>query len=125
MSAGSVTAYLSPTMARNRAISSGGSGGVEGLAIFIPVTLRLSFPPHRGSAQPVVDGFAEPVIRDRHHGDGARAFAVEGAKITEKMGGGLIDIAPRRQIHDRRGSLHSGHRGGAERQQRLAGLNAV
>ena len=35
MSAAFVTAYLSPTILRNRAISSGGSGGVDDFAIFM------------------------------------------------------------------------------------------
>ena len=51
---------------------------------------------HGGAAQPVVDRLAEPVMRHRHDGDGARASGVEGAKIAEKVGGGLIQIAPRR-----------------------------
>src|SRR3981081_1484499 len=129
MSAASVTAYLSPTMARNFASNSGESGGAAGWTIFIFVTcsclLRSLFPPHRGAAQPVVDGFAQSVMRQRHYGDGARAAHVERAKITEKMGGGLIDIAPSGQIHHRGRSLHARHRSGAERQQRLAGLDPV
>ena len=99
MSAASVTAYLSPTIARKRAISSGESGGLAGFAIFMCVTCVASVPLHCGAAQAVVDRFAEPAIRHRHDGDGARAVGVESAKIAEKVGGGLIEIAVRRQIH--------------------------
>ena len=38
-------------------------------------------------------------MRNRHHRDGARAAAVEHAKIAEKIGGGLSQIARRGQIH--------------------------
>src|ERR1700694_5616741 len=100
MSAVSVTAYLSPTMLRKRAISSGDSGGLAGWTIFILVSCIL-FPPHRGAAQPVVDRFAETVMRHRHDRDGARRPGVEDAKIAEKIGGGLIEIAARGQIHHR------------------------
>src|SRR6187402_1320386 len=105
MSAASVTAYLSPTMARKRATSSDESGGgAAGWTIFILIScscfliavLGCSVPSHRGAAQPVVDGFAEPVMRDRHHRDGARAGQVERTKIAEKIGGVLIHIAPSR-----------------------------
>src|ERR1700682_6654765 len=99
MSAASVTAYLSPTIARNRAISSGESGGADGWTIFILVSCVSSFPAHCGAAQAVVDRFAKPVMRHRHDGDGARAPGIECAKIAEKIGGGLIEIAARRQIH--------------------------
>src|ERR1700676_1624230 len=61
MSAGLVTAYLTPTMARKRAIRSGDRGGV-GWTIFILVSCSYSFPPHRGAAQPVVDRLADPVM---------------------------------------------------------------
>src|SRR5260221_13387644 len=44
MSAASVTAYLSPTMLRKRAISSGESGGAEAFTIFIFVTYCPSSP---------------------------------------------------------------------------------
>src|SRR3989337_1381222 len=102
MSAAPVTAYLSPTILRKRAISSGESGGretwTEGWTIFILVSCSYSVPPHRGAAQPVVDGFAEAMMRDRHHRDGARAAGIEDAKIAEKIGGGLLDIAPRWQL---------------------------
>src|ERR1700693_4834384 len=98
MSAASVTAYLSPTMARNRAIRSGERGGAAGWRVFIFVSwLRLflfsvsSFPLHRGAAQPVVDGFAEPVMRHRHDRNGARAPGIERAKIGEKAGGGPLE----------------------------------
>ena len=52
-----------------------------------------------------------------------RSPGVECAKIAEKMGRGLIDIAPSGQIHHRGPSLHARHRGGPERQQRFAGLD--
>src|ERR1700720_4729338 len=113
MSAASVTAYLSPTMARNFATNSGESGGAAGWTMFIFVIcscrLRYLFPSHRGAAQPVVDGFAQSVVRNGHHRDGARAFCVECAKIAEKTGGGPIDIAPSKQIHHRGCSLLPRH----------------
>src|SRR6202171_165064 len=110
MSAVSVTAYLTPTMARKRAIRSGDRGGV-GWTIFILVSCSYSFPPHRGAAQPVIDRLAEPVMRHRHHRDGVRALRVEGAKIAEKIGGGLREIAPRGPIHHRGRVGWSRHRG--------------
>src|SRR3979490_2511279 len=106
MSAASVTAYLSPTILRKRAISSGESGGAEAFTIFIFVTyvfLGRAFlvPLDCGAAQPVIDRFAEPVIRHRHHRDRVGAPGVEDAKITEKVGGGFLEIAARGQIHHR------------------------
>src|ERR1700689_649479 len=122
MSAASVTAYLSPTIVRKRAISSLDSSGADGWTIFILVSCVSSFPPHRGAAQPVVDRFAEAVMRYRHDRDGARAAQVERAKIAEKIGGGLIEIAARGQIHHRGGRVNPRHRIRPIRQQRLAGL---
>src|ERR1700759_3841451 len=98
MSAASVTAYFSPTMARNFSIRWGGSGGTAGFAIFIFV-LGLSgdqgnlTPSDRGAAQPVLDGFAEPFLGDRHHGDGVGVALVEGAEVAEQIGGTLGEIA--------------------------------
>src|ERR1700688_2165289 len=120
MSAASVTAYLSPTIARKRAISSGESGGADGWTIFIFVSCTSLFPPHRGAAQPIIDGFTEPVMRHRHDRDGARALGVERAKIAEKIGGGLIEIAMRGQIHHRGGRVKPRYRIRPKRQQRLA-----
>src|SRR5713226_959666 len=125
MSAWSVTAYLSPTTLRKRATNSGGSGGAGGWTIFILVSCVPSFPRHGGTAQPVIDRFAEPVMRHRHHRDGMRALGVEAAKITEKIGGGLIEIAARRQIQHRGRRVNSRHRGGTESQQRLAVFNSL
>src|ERR1700678_1872094 len=109
MSAASVTAYLSPTILRKRAISSGESGGADGWRMFIWVSWSssrvFSFPPDGGAAQPVVDGLSKSVMWHRHHRDGARAARVEGAKITEKIGGSLMEIAARRQIHHRAGRV--------------------
>src|SRR3984893_4736707 len=110
MSAASVTAYLSPTILRNRAIDSGESGGLAGFTIFILVSCVYSVPPNRSAAQPVVDRFAEPVLRHRHHRDGARALGVENAKIAEKGGVGLREIAMRGQIHPYGCAIHSGQR---------------
>src|SRR3981189_2889531 len=114
MSAASVTAYLSPTILRKRAISSGESGGAAGWTIFIFVSFAYLFyaslfPPHCGAAQPIVDGFAEPVMRHRHDSDGARAPRVERSKIAEKIGGGLSEIAMRGQIHHRGRGVNSRH----------------
>lgn len=64
-------------------------------------------------------------MRDQHDRDGARAAEVERAKITEKIGGGFIDIAPSRQIHHRGSSVDARQDGGTERQQRLAGLDRL
>src|SRR5258708_17689489 len=124
MSAASVTAYLSPTILRKRAISSGESGGADGWTIFISFSCVLSFPPDCGAAQPVVDRFAEPLMRHRHHRDAARALSVEAAKIAEKIGGRFREIAARGQIHCYGRRVNSRPRMGAERQQRLAGLDA-
>src|SRR5215211_1055622 len=99
MSAASVTAYLSPTTLRNFAISSGESGSADGCTIFI--VLDRSLPSHGRAAQPVVDGFAQSLFRDRHHRDRARVFGVERAKIAEQVGGGLVEIAARREVHHR------------------------
>src|ERR1700726_2007803 len=99
MSAASVTAYLSPTMARKRAINSGESGGAGGWTKFIFRLLRALFPPHPGAAQPGIDGFTQPVMRHRHDRDRARAFGVERAKITEKIGCGFPEIPMCGQIH--------------------------
>ena len=86
---------------------------------FIPAR---SFSSDRCAAQPVVDGFAQPLVRNRHHRDGARALAVERAKMAEQIGGGLVEIAALRQIHHRGGGVNSRNCSEAERQQRLAGL---
>ena len=63
------------------------------------VSYVILFPPHRGAAQPVVDGLAEAMMRHRHHRNGARAPGIERAKIAEKIGGGLSEIAAHGQIH--------------------------
>src|ERR1700760_1247588 len=97
MSAASVTAYLSPTTAQKRAIRSCDNGGMAaaGFRVFMGASrsfrllVCLSASADRGAAQPVVDRFAEAVVRHRHHGDAARALAVEAAKIAEKIGGGF------------------------------------
>src|SRR6202163_3305823 len=123
MSAASVTAYLSPTMARKRAINSGESGGAEGWTMFILVSCSYSFPRYRSAAQPVVDRLSEPVMRHRHHRDAARAPGVEGAKIAEKIGGGLGEIAAGGQIHDRGRRVNSRYCICPKRQQRLSCLN--
>ena len=52
-----------------------------------------SFPPHGGAAQPVVDGFAKTVMRNWHDRNRTRALGIERAKIAEKIGGGLVEIA--------------------------------
>src|SRR5882757_4213565 len=117
MSVASVTAYLSPTIARKRAISSGGSGGTDGWTIFIAVCCFHSLPSDRGAAQPVVDRFAEPVMRHRHHRDRARAPGIERAKITEKIGGSLNEIAARGQIHHGSHRVNSHNRIRPKRQQ--------
>src|SRR4030081_1766338 len=125
MSAWSVTAYLSPTILRKRATNSGGSGGAGDWTIFILVSCVASFPRRGGAAQPVIDRFAKPVMWHRHHRDGMRALGVEAAKITEKIGGGLIEIAARRQIQHRSRRVNTRYRNRAKRQQRLAGLDVT
>ena len=52
----------------------------------------------RGARQPVVDRFAEAVVRHRHHGDGAGAGGIERAQMREQIGRGLDQIAARREI---------------------------
>src|SRR5260370_10291779 len=125
MSAASVTAYLSPTILRKRAISSGESSGAAGCMIFIFVTYAYSFPAHRGAAQPIVDGFTEPVMRHRHDSDGARAPRVQRPKITEKIGGGLSVFAMRVQIHHSGRRFNSLHRTLTRGCHRLPGLNPL
>ena len=73
-----------------------------------------------GAAQPVVDGFAESVVGNRHHRDGPRAAGIEGAKIAEKIGGGLPEIAALGQVHHGGRGLAAGESGRAEGQQGLA-----
>src|ERR1700730_14500479 len=107
MSAGSVTAYLSPTIARNRAINSGDNGANGVWTMFIGVSWILTclyicpdlLSANRGAAQPIVDGLTQTVMRHRHDCDGARAFGVQLTKIAEKIGRGLAKIARRGQIH--------------------------
>src|ERR1700739_1745609 len=115
MSAVSVSAYLSPTILRNFAISSDESCGARGWTIFIVVVSR-SFPSHGRASQPVVDGLAQSVRGDRHHGDQPRGACVESAKIAEKVGGGFIEIAACGQIHGRGSLLRAGKRGLSEPQ---------
>src|SRR4051794_14504074 len=88
------------------------------------LSLALLFPPHGGAAQPVVDGLAESMMRNRHHRNGARAFRVQRAKIAEKIGGGFIEIAARGQVHQVERRANSRDGAGPERQQYLAALEA-
>src|SRR6476469_2519570 len=135
MSAASVTAYLSPTMARKRAISSGESSGATaaGLTIFMVAArlllssflLRTSAAADRGAAEPVVDSLAQAVIWHRHHGDAAGAFGVEATKVTEKIGGCFRQIAAHRKIHHRDRGFRPCCRLRAERQQRFASLDSL
>ena len=74
MSAGIGDRLLSPTMARNFAIRSGDNGGTAVWMMFIGVSVWSYVFRRGGAAQPVVDGLAEAVMRDRHHRDGARAL---------------------------------------------------
>src|ERR1700744_4494103 len=109
MSAASVTEYLSPTKARKRAIRSCDKGGMAaaGFTVFMGRLVVLVFllccsaSADRGAAQPVVDRFAEAVVWHAHHGDAARALAVEATKIAEKVGGGFRQIATLGKIHHR------------------------
>src|SRR3954453_9639279 len=119
MSAASVTAYLSPTTPRNFAISSGESGGADGCTIFI--VIDRSLPSHGRAAQPVVDGFAQSLVRDRNPCDRARILGVERAKIAEKIGGGFVEIAARREVHHRGRRLDARQGARPERQQSFAG----
>src|SRR5262245_29191729 len=123
MSAASVSAYLSPTILRNfatRSLEREGEAAV-GCTMFIFLASR-SFPPDGRAAQPVVDGFAEPVGRDWHHRNRPCRAIVERAKITEKIGRGFRKIPLRRQIHD--GScLFSARERRAEGEQRFAGFD--
>src|SRR4029077_9971176 len=123
MSAGSVTAYLSPTILRKLAMRSRerAGGGAVGCTMFICLKSR-SFPPDGGAAQPVVDGFAQPVVGNGHHRDRRCRSRVERAKITEKIGGGFIQITASGQIHDGGGVFRARDRQ-PEGEQRLAGRN--
>ena len=103
MSAASVSAYLSPTMARKRAISSGESGGVARAWTMIHRLVSCRFlasspAARRGAAQPVVDGLAEPVMRHRHDRDGARAHGIERAKMPKRLAAASIEIAARDKL---------------------------
>ena len=71
----------------------------------------------RRPPQPVVDGLAKPLVRDRHDGDGACAGGVERAQGGEEVGGGLGEIARCAEV-DRRPCMP--RNGAAEGQQRLA-----
>src|SRR6266702_3113827 len=100
MSAASVIACRSPTILRNCSTSSGASGGVADLLMFMSsLSFRFSAR-HRSPAQPVVDRLAQALFGDRHHRDRPWAFRIEGAKIAEQVGGGFIEISRGRQIHD-------------------------
>ncbi len=82
--------------------------------------LRASLAPCRarrgGTAEAIVDGFAEALIRDRHHRDGARAERVELAERGEEICRGLAKIAARAEIDHRT----ERRRIGPEREQRFA-----
>jgi hypothetical protein len=56
MSAASVTAYLSPTMARNFATSSGESGGADGWTMFIFVSYVRRHPEERAALAASLEG---------------------------------------------------------------------
>ena len=43
--------------------------------------------------QPVVDGLAKALVRDRHDGDGVGTRGIERAQRGEQVGGGLDEIA--------------------------------
>src|SRR3954466_14078839 len=83
-----------------------------------------SIPPYRRAAQPVVDCLAQSVMGNRHYCDAARPCGIKRAKIAEKIGGGFVEIATRRQIHDGTRRLHILYGARPERQQRLSRLKA-
>src|SRR6516162_6045554 len=128
MSIASVSAYLSPTILRNFAISSPEGCGAEGWPIFNVVRSTLDpslgvpvFSSRGRAAQPVVDGFAQAVFGNRHDGDPSRRAGVECSKIAEKIRSGLIQITARRQIHDSGCAVSRRRR--TEREQRFARLD--
>src|SRR5579871_206254 len=123
MSAVSVSAYLSPTILRNFAISSGESGGRDEFATFIFLASSPCAPSDGRAAQPVVDGISQSLVGNFHHGDGARIRRIESAKIAEKVACRFNEIASCRQVHHGRSIACAGKSRGAEGEQRLAGLD--
>ena len=129
-------ACFSPTIAVKRASSSadeefGGCSGdihhassvtADGTLTIARRTRWISYLIARGGGarEPVVDRLAEARVRHRHHRDGGRACGIERAQMGEQVGGGLDEIAARRQVEHRRGAFGARAPGRAEGQQRLA-----
>ncbi len=90
-------AFFAPTIAMKRSIRAG-EGAATGLADdFVhggPALFDLTFPRRGGARKPVVDGFAQPLMRHRHDGDAAGG-RVERAQMREQVGGGLDQVAAR------------------------------
>ena len=89
----------------------------------LPLRKRAIHRPARRPRQPVVDGFAEIVTRDRHHRDGFRTRGVEHAQMREQIGRRLGEIAALGRLKDPQRAAGAGGEFRAERQQCLAGLH--
>ena len=134
-------AYFSPTIAAKRASRSAGGparalGHVHRVCSTVAFGADYSAPAgrfptswarRRGALEPVVDRFAEALVRDRHDGDGGGAAAVERAQMREQVGGRLDQIAARREVERRRRVLGAcrpttGRTRAALRRPRRAGI---
>ena len=90
----------------------------------IPLTALDAHTRNSGALQAIIDGFAQPFVRDGHHGDCGRGLGVEVAKVAEKIRRSLHEIAGFGQIHDDR-PLGAGDSVWPEGKQSFAGLQLV
>jgi hypothetical protein len=74
---------------------------------------RTSSPSCR-ARQAVVDRFAEPAVRDRHHRDTRGAGAIEAAQLREQIRRRFDQIAARREVQYARGFVSAGNKRWAE-----------
>src|SRR5262245_53086504 len=86
---------------------------------------QMSWPRRCCATKPVVDGFAETLVGDRHHRDRRGASAIERAQVREQVGGGLDQVAGGRQTKHLDGALAAGGKRCAEGEQRLARLHVA
>lgn len=73
--------------------------------------------------QPVVDRFAEPILRNRRKGDALGAAGIGPLHIVEKIGRRLRQVAARAEIKDDPGTVRAGNRSAPEGNQCLAGFH--
>src|SRR5262245_6540415 len=93
--AGSVIAYLSPTMAAKRDRRSGEGARRSCSFILSTVSLRSW---RRGALEAIVDRLAQAVMRHLHDRDALGAGSVERAQMREKIGSSLDEVPARRQV---------------------------